>query len=164
MVEDELGSPSSRTPTESTVQRHHMGLYAGMVVAMLLTISFILMLFIDRGIRRQPDIPEALRPPSAAATIQRRGPTQIDSRVTPKAIVIELEIDRSPIDRPATPTSIPGRVESPARYLLITVHPGDTLAAIASRHGHEFEEIAALNGIDEPYLIQVGDELLLPNR
>ena len=62
MVEDELGSPSSRTPTESTVQRHHMGLYAGMVVAMLLTISFILMLFIDRGIRRQPDIPEALRP------------------------------------------------------------------------------------------------------
>lgn len=164
MFEDGSGSLSSRTPAESTVQRHHMGLYAGMVVATLLTISFLLVLFIDRGIRRQPDIPEVLRPTSSAATIQHRGFTHIDSRVTPKAIVIDLEIDHSPIDRPATPTSVPGRLERPARYFLVTVHPGDTLAAIASRHGHEFEEIAALNGIDEPYLIQVGDELLLPNR
>lgn len=164
MVEDELGSLSSHTPAESTVQSHHMGLYAGMVVAMLLTISFLLVLFIDRGVRQQSDIPEALRPPLSTATTQHRGLIQIDSRVTPKAIVIDLEIDRSSINRPATPTSVPGRLERPARYFLVTVHPGDTLAAIASRHGHEFEEIAALNGIDEPYLIQVGDELLLPNR
>ena len=65
-----------------------MGLYAGMVVATLLTISFLLVLFIDRGIRRQPDIPEVLRPTSSAATIQHRGFTHIDSVETAAAKLI----------------------------------------------------------------------------
>lgn len=164
MAEDEAGFLSPLTPSESTVQRHNVGSYAGMVVATLLAISVLLVLLIDRGLRRQSEMPEALRPTSSATTVQQRVLHRIDSPVTPKVSVIDLDIDPKPIHRPATPTSVPGRLERPARYSLVTVHPGDTLAAIASRYGYGFEEIAALNGIDEPYLIQVGDELLLPNR
>ena len=44
-----------------------------------------------------------------------------------------------------------------------TVQPGDTLGAIAlQRCGCEVEELAALNGISDPALLQVGQTLLIP--
>lgn len=105
-----------------------------------------------------------LQPTATAATAvpTRQAPAVIP--VTPEPIVIDLEIPQGPFEQLPTPTVVPVHTEAPARYFLVTVQSGDTLAAIASRYGYSFEEIAELNGIDEPYIIQIGDELLFPNR
>lgn len=42
------------------------------------------------------------------------------------------------------------------------VERGDTLHAIALSYGHDYREIAELNGIAPPYLIRIGQELRLP--
>ena len=84
--------------------------------------------------------------------------------VTPEPIVIDLEVPQGPFEQLPTPTAVPVHTEAPARYFLVTVQSGDTLAALASRYGYSFEAIADLNGIDEPYVIHIGDELLFPNR
>ncbi len=42
------------------------------------------------------------------------------------------------------------------------VHPGDTLSAIASRFGVDMETLAAINGIDNPSFIYVGQVLTIP--
>ncbi|MCY3958378.1 MAG: LysM domain-containing protein [Chloroflexi bacterium] len=114
--------------------------------------------------RRPPEIPEVLQPTAAAATADptREAPAVIP--VTPEPIVIDLEVPQGPFEQLPTPTVVPVHTEAPARYFLVAVQSGDTLAALASRYGYSFEEIAELNGIDEPYIIQIGDELLFPNR
>ena len=43
-----------------------------------------------------------------------------------------------------------------------TVRPGDTLGAIASRHGYSVSALAAVNGISNPNRISVGTVLSLP--
>lgn len=42
------------------------------------------------------------------------------------------------------------------------VERGDTLHAIALSYGHDYREIAELNGIVPPYVIRIGQELRLP--
>lgn len=42
------------------------------------------------------------------------------------------------------------------------VERGDTLHAIALAYGHDYREIAELNGIAPPYIIRIGQELKLP--
>lgn len=49
----------------------------------------------------------------------------------------------------------------PAGY---TVAPGDTLSALASRWSTSVADIAALNGIESPDLIVVGQRLIVPGR
>ena len=48
--------------------------------------------------------------------------------------------------------------------LLVTVQPGDTLRAIASRHGVNMDDILAdpANGVDDPNAIVIGQEIILP--
>ena len=155
--------PGSQPPGES-FERRAAGTYAGLAVAALLIASVVFILLVDRSLRRPPEMPEVLRPTASAAALNptRQAPAVIP--VTPEPIVIDLRVPEGPFERPPTPTVVPVHTEAPPRYFLVTVQSGDTLAAIASRYGYGFEEIAELNGIDEPYLIQVGDELLFPNR
>lgn len=55
---------------------------------------------------------------------------------------------------------IPARPsQQPSTY---AVQPGDTLYAIAWRHGVEVEALAAVNGIRAPWVIYVGQLLVLP--
>lgn len=42
------------------------------------------------------------------------------------------------------------------------VERGDTLHAIALAYGHDYREVAELNGIAPPYIIRIGQELKLP--
>jgi LysM repeat protein len=44
-----------------------------------------------------------------------------------------------------------------------TVQPGDNLAKIARQFGTSYLAIAAANGIEEPYVIQVGQVLVIPD-
>ena len=46
----------------------------------------------------------------------------------------------------------------------VVVKPGDTLYALAKKHGLSVSEIAALNGLMEPYQLSVGQKLLLKSK
>ena len=157
------GGPKSQPPGD-LFEGPAAGTYAGLAVAALLIASAVFILLADRSLRRPAEIPEALRPTATAplTTPARQAPAVIP--VTPEPIVIDLELPDGPFEQLPTPTAVPVHTEAPARYFLVTVQSGDTLAAIASRYGYSFEEIAELNGIDEPYVIHIGDELLFPNR
>lgn len=53
--------------------------------------------------------------------------------------------------------------EAPARtFTTYTIRTGDTLGDVGARHGVTREELARLNGIDEPDLIFPGQELRIP--
>ena len=84
--------------------------------------------------------------------------------VTPEPVLIDLKVPAAPRARPPTPTVVPVREPDTPKYVIYTVESGDSIGAIASRFGFAFEEIANLNGIDEPYVIQIGERLLIPNR
>lgn len=157
------GGPGSQPPGDS-FERPDAGTYAGLAVAALLIASAVFILLVDRSLRRPPEMPEVLRPTAAAATAVPARQTPAVIPVTPEPIVIDLEVPEGPFEQLPTPTVVPVHTEAPARYFLVTVQSGDTLAGIASRYGYSFEEIAELNGIDEPYVIHIGDELLFPNR
>ena len=50
----------------------------------------------------------------------------------------------------------PPRVARPGHYI---VKPGDTLIRIALDHGQNYRDISAWNGLENPNLIEVGQEL-----
>ena len=157
------GGPGAEPPGDST-ERPAEGTYAVLAVAALVIASAVFILLVDRSLRRPPEVPDVLQP---TATAESAAPTQQAPAVvpvTPDPIVIDLEVPKGPFEQLPTPTVVPVHTEAPARYFLVTVQSGDTLAAVASRYGYGFEEIAELNGIDEPYVIHIGDELLFPNR
>ena len=70
----------------------------------------------------------------------------------------------------ATPSPRPGGVANvgmlpepsppPQVYM---VQPGDTLDAIAARFGFDLQSLMSANGIDDPTLVQVGQELRIPS-
>ena len=66
-----------------------------------------------------------------------------------------------PVDAPAAPTEAAGEAPAPT-FTTYTIRTGDTLGDIGARHGVTREELARLNGIDEPDLIFPGQELRLP--
>lgn len=66
--------------------------------------------------------------------------------------------ERSRSGAAATPAEVaaPPRVARPGHYI---VKPGDTLIRIALEHGQNYRDIAAWNGLENPNLIEVGQEL-----
>lgn len=72
--------------------------------------------------------------------------------VAPRTVVV----DRSPTDRPA---------QRPAQQIeagrVHVVQRGDTLYSIAFRHGLEYRQVAAWNGIQMPYTIYPGQRIRL---
>jgi LysM domain len=75
------------------------------------------------------------------------------------------EAPAAPTEAPAAPTEAPAApVEAPAKRIY-TVVSGDTLWAIAARFygdGSQYPKIASANGIANPDLIMVGQELTIP--
>jgi LysM repeat protein len=66
------------------------------------------------------------------------------------------------VEPPAAPEApVEERVEAPSTTTY-TVRTGDTLGDIGARYGVTREEIARLNGIEEPDLIFPGQELRIP--
>jgi nucleoid-associated protein YgaU len=79
-------------------------------------------------------------------------PTEVEATPVPTA---ESTPDTQATQQPtAKPTS-----DAPATY---TVKSGDTLSGIASVYGITWQELAKLNGIDDPRRLRVGQELQLP--
>ena len=66
----------------------------------------------------------------------------------------------TPTVAPAVVTAAPTTVPPPRTYV---VAGGDTLGAIASMFNVTVEDLAALNGIDNPNMISVGQELDIPD-
>lgn len=61
--------------------------------------------------------------------------------------------------QPQSETTEPEQEGDPSVYI---VQPGDTLAAIANRRGVRIDDLITLNGIQNPDLISVGQELKIP--
>ena len=49
-------------------------------------------------------------------------------------------------------------------YKVHVVKRGDTMSAIAYKYGSSVQEIARLNNISNPDIIEVNQELLVPNK
>jgi LysM repeat protein len=64
--------------------------------------------------------------------------------------------------REEAPDGVPAEVPVEPAHATYTVRTGDTLGDIGARHGVTRDELARLNGIDEPDLIFPGQELRLP--
>ena len=73
-----------------------------------------------------------------------------------KAPVPVTERSRSGAVTAPAETAAPPRVARPGHYI---VKPGDTLIRIALDHGQNYRDIAAWNGLENPNLIEVGQEL-----
>jgi predicted chitinase/nucleoid-associated protein YgaU len=67
-------------------------------------------------------------------------------------------LTREALGKALGPTA-PGHAGGDSTY---TVQPGDTLSAIAERHGSTVDAIAQANGITNPNFIQVGQQLRIP--
>ena len=134
------------------------------VAAILLVAAVVFIVVADNVLRTSGRIPDILQP---TATAPPRTPTVTGpglSVVTPPAANIDLPLPEARVTAVPTPTVVPVRTVRPSRYIGYIVEPGDTLAGIASRFGFTFEEIAAVNGIDEPFTIQIGETILIPRR
>ncbi len=81
--------------------------------------------------------------------------------------VTNLEPETSP---GASPTAVPGNGSNGgngggtpgvcgATYI---VAPGDTLSVIAQACGVDMDDLIQINGIEDPTLLQIGQELILP--
>jgi len=140
------------------------GTFVIVVAAILVVAAVVFIVVADNVLRARGQIPDILQP---TATAPPRTPTVSGPRLavaTPPAIEIDLPLPESRVTVLPTPTVVPVRTVRTSRYIGYAVEPGDTLAGIASRFGFSFEEIAAVNGIDEPWTIQIGETILIPRR
>jgi LysM repeat protein len=63
---------------------------------------------------------------------------------------------------PAPVVDAPPPAPTGPEFVFYTVQPGDTLTAIAARHGTSVNAIVEANGIANPHLISVGQQLQIP--
>ena len=133
----------------------------GTVVAVL---SIVLggIVAVDIYLRQTSSEPEILRPRptvAAAATAQ----PMLDPPPTPTLIVIPIVLPPTTVTAPPTPTKvrIPDAASEPEPEIY-KIRLGDTLIGIADRFGVTVEELVDLNQIENPSVISVGQELLIP--
>ncbi|MGI9352296.1 MAG: LysM peptidoglycan-binding domain-containing protein [Rhizobiaceae bacterium] len=87
-----------------------------------------------------------------STVIEPRGSEFSDQRKPEREEPSLLSLIRENADVAPSVSSGTGRVS-------VIVKKGDTLFAIAQRHGLKLNEIARLNGLEEPYTIRVGQTL-----
>ncbi len=105
--------------------------------------------------------------PSVAATAPAGSDTPASAEPDPERTLVPTEVEPS-AEPSAEPTAEGGATprptarptaDAPATY---KVRSGDTLSGIASVYGTTWQELAELNGIDDPRRLRVGQELKLP--
>jgi LysM repeat protein len=77
-----------------------------------------------------------------------------DPSWTPAVIIVTPTVDRALVEATPTPLDIPTEVYQ--------IRRGETLTQIAERYGLTVEQLAALNGIDDPNSIEVGQRIRVP--
>ncbi len=117
---------------------------------------------VDIYLRRTSSEPEILRPKPTVAAGTTAQP-MLDPPPTPTLIVIPIVLPATTVTAPPTPTrviipDVAGESESE----IYKIKEGDTLIEIANRFGVAVEAIIALNQIENPSVISVGEELLIP--
>lgn len=101
----------------------------------------------------------AAEPPSSARHVRRGGRAAVAF-----AVGVALALGGC-AGRPSRPASTPPPAPAGGQPSTAAVHQvqrGETLAAIARRHGTDYETLARLNGIRAPYTIYPGQSLRLP--
>ena len=83
------------------------------------------------------------------------------SEDTAQQAIIDLELTAAPT---AVPTPPPPTPTPPPVGRLHTVASGETLIGIADIYDVAWDDLAELNGIDDPRSLQVGQELQIPNQ
>jgi LysM repeat protein len=134
------------------------------LAAILLVAAVLFVIFADMALRGQDAIPDALKASVSVSPHTAPPPLGGLTVVTPESIIIDLPLPNVGVAEPLTPTVVPARMGRTKRYEAYIVDPGDTLAAIASRFGLPFQDLAAVNGIDEPFTIRIGQKILIPNQ
>ena len=117
---------------------------------------------VDIYLRRTSSEPDILRP-KPTATASATAQPMLDPPPTPTLIVIPITLPPTTMTPPPTPTKaiVPDAASEPEAEIY-KVQEGDTLLGIASRFGVEMEDLVELNQIENPSLISVGEELLIP--
>lgn len=127
------------------------GLFRGSLLALLIGSALALWLLI-----RPPGLP------GGSDSVIRPLPT---ATPTPTTSPSPTPIATSTSTATPTPTVTPSPTPTPApTFQTYVVQEGDTLFGIADQFGVTVEDIAALNGINDPetHLLQPGDELKIP--
>lgn len=75
---------------------------------------------------------------------------------TPAVIIITPTAEPVQVEPTPTPLNIPTTT--------YTIKQGENLSQIASRYGLTVDQLAALNGIDNPNTIQAGQEIKVPKE
>ncbi len=117
---------------------------------------------VDFYLRRPTSEPEILRPKPTVAARSTAQP-MLDPPPTPTLIIIPIVLPPTTVTAPPTPTRVivpvvAGEPESE----IYKIQEGDTLIGIANRFGVTVEEILGMNQIEDPSVISVGEELLIP--
>lgn len=81
--------------------------------------------------------------------------------VTPATGVVQ-QPPASPPEPPPTPPAPTQPERALGDQLVYTIQPGDTLFSIAEQFGVTLDDLVALNNIDNPDLINAGDQLFIP--
>lgn len=104
------------------------------------TVRYLLMLALISAVTAGCAGPQVTPPPGATVAVELLVPTAAD----------------------AAPSASPTALNVPT--VKYRIKPGETLAAIAARYGITVEELAVLNGISNPNLIQAGQEIRVPRQ
>ncbi len=75
-----------------------------------------------------------------------------------KTTVVEKQEEEIPLP-PKVEKKESQKEEKQAIYI---VEPGDTLSSIGAKFNIDWQDIAKANGLEEPYELQVGQELIIP--
>jgi LysM repeat protein len=79
--------------------------------------------------------------------------------VTPAGPAAPAATASAAVTAPALPTPVPTKASGPVNY---TVQAGDTLSSIADRYDVSLEDLMAANGLTNPNVLSVGQELIIP--
>jgi len=111
------------------------------------------------------DVPESVTVENSLSKIAKRYGTTVDALVRINDLCDANQIFVGQVvvleDPEAEAGADADAAEDRAETAIVTVQPGDSLSKIAKRHDTTVEELMALNDIDDPNLLFVGQELLV---
>jgi len=135
----------------------------GLAVTGVVVLAVAFILLVDSALRSSAELPDVLRPTPAAAPPLGSSATAVPVARTPAPVEIALPVPAVTDAPPLTPTPLPALGPPRPRFIVYTVKSGDTIGLISQQFGFPVSELARINGIEEPYLLQIGHELIIPN-